>query len=70
MMLRGHAHRVLGTFARKSIFAMESQVSNYSSSSWHGTTILCVRKNGKVVMAGDGQVSAGPTVVKGTAKKS
>jgi ATP-dependent HslUV protease subunit HslV len=37
--------------------------------SWHGTTILCVRKGGKVVMAGDGQVSLGSTVVKGTAKK-
>lgn len=36
---------------------------------WHGTTILCVRKNGRVVMAGDGQVSAGSTVVKGTALK-
>ncbi|MBI1275035.1 ATP-dependent protease subunit HslV [bacterium] len=37
--------------------------------SWHGTTILCVRKGDKVVMAGDGQVSLGSTVVKGTAKK-
>lgn len=33
------------------------------------TTILCVRKNGKVCMAGDGQVSLGPTVVKGNARK-
>lgn len=36
---------------------------------WHGTTILCVRKGGKVVIAGDGQVSIGPTVIKATAKK-
>jgi ATP-dependent HslUV protease subunit HslV len=36
---------------------------------WHGTTILCVRKNGKVVIAGDGQVSAGPTILKGNARK-
>lgn len=36
---------------------------------WHGTTILCVRKNGKVVIAGDGQVSAGATILKGNAKK-
>ncbi len=36
---------------------------------WHGTTILCVRKNGKVVLAGDGQVSAGPTILKGNARK-
>jgi ATP-dependent HslUV protease subunit HslV len=31
---------------------------------WHGTTILCVRKGGSVVIAGDGQVSMGDTVVK------
>jgi len=37
--------------------------------SWHGTTILCVRKNGQVVLAGDGQVSAGPTILKGNARK-
>lgn len=37
--------------------------------SWHGTTIVCVRKNGKVVIAGDGQVSAGPTILKGNARK-
>jgi len=33
------------------------------------TTILCVRKNGKVAMGGDGQVTLGNTVVKGGAKK-
>ncbi len=31
-------------------------------SAWHGTTILCVRKDGKVVMIGDGQVSQGNQV--------
>ncbi|APE45080.1 HslU--HslV peptidase proteolytic subunit [Sulfitobacter alexandrii] len=36
---------------------------------WHGTTIIGVRKNGKVVVAGDGQVSLGQTVIKGTARK-
>lgn len=36
---------------------------------WHGTTILAVRKNGKVAIAGDGQVSLGPTVIKATAQK-
>ena len=36
---------------------------------WHGTTILCVRKDGKVAMAGDGQVSMGQTVVKSNARK-
>jgi ATP-dependent HslUV protease subunit HslV len=36
---------------------------------WHGTTILSVRKNGKVVIAGDGQVSLGQTVIKHSARK-
>ncbi len=36
---------------------------------WHGTTILAVRKNGKVVVGGDGQVSLGDTVIKGNARK-
>lgn len=36
---------------------------------WHGTTILCVRKGGKVVIAGDGQVSMGATIIKANAKK-
>ena len=36
---------------------------------WHGTTILAVRRGGKVVVAGDGQVSLGQTVIKGGARK-
>ncbi len=36
---------------------------------WHGTTIVGVKKNGKVVIAGDGQVSLGQTVIKGSARK-
>ena len=36
---------------------------------WHGTTILCVRRDGRVAMAGDGQVSLGNTVIKGNARK-
>lgn len=36
---------------------------------WHGTTILCVRKDGRVVIAGDGQVTMGQTVVKSNARK-
>jgi ATP-dependent HslUV protease subunit HslV len=36
---------------------------------WHGTTILAVRRGGAVVMAGDGQVSLGQTVIKGSARK-
>ncbi|WP_407493855.1 ATP-dependent protease subunit HslV [Pseudooceanicola sp. MF1-13] len=36
---------------------------------WHGTTIIGVRKGGQVVVAGDGQVSLGQTVIKGSARK-
>ena len=36
---------------------------------WHGTTILSVRKNGTVIIMGDGQVSVGNTVMKSSAKK-
>ena len=42
---------------------------NNSAIVWHGTTIMSVRKNGKVVVAGDGQVSMGQTVMKPNAKK-
>ena len=36
---------------------------------WHGTTIVSVRKGGRVVIAGDGQVSMGATIMKANAKK-
>jgi ATP-dependent HslUV protease subunit HslV len=36
---------------------------------FHGTTILCVRKDGKVAIAGDGQVTLGHTILKHNAKK-
>ena len=36
---------------------------------WHGTTILSLRKGGEVVVAGDGQVSLGQTIVKSNARK-
>ena len=39
------------------------------STKFYGTTILAVRKNGKVAIAGDGQVSLGSTVLKSNAKK-
>lgn len=37
--------------------------------SFRGTTIVAVRKDGKVAIAGDGQVTAGETVMKGNARK-
>jgi ATP-dependent HslUV protease subunit HslV len=36
---------------------------------WHSTTILSLRKGGKVIVAGDGQVTAGTTVIKANARK-
>ncbi|MDP6269529.1 MAG: ATP-dependent protease subunit HslV [Alphaproteobacteria bacterium] len=36
---------------------------------WYGTTILAVRKDGQAVIAGDGQVSVGDTVIKASAQK-
>ena len=44
-------------------------MQNDSSATWHGTTILAVRKDGHVTIAGDGQVSMGNTIVKSNAKK-
>ena len=44
-------------------------MNNTNFPGWHGTTIIGVRKGKQVVVAGDGQVSLGPTVIKGTAKK-
>ena len=36
---------------------------------WHATTILCVRRDGRVAMGGDGQVTVGDVVLKSTAQK-
>ena len=44
-------------------------MSNDNFPGWHGTTIIGVKKNGEVVIAGDGQVSLGQTVIKGSARK-
>ncbi|MCB9963973.1 MAG: ATP-dependent protease subunit HslV [Rhodospirillales bacterium] len=41
----------------------------YDSHQWHATTILAIRKGTDVVIAGDGQVSMGPTVLKANARK-
>jgi ATP-dependent HslUV protease subunit HslV len=45
------------------------QNASNSFPDWHGTTILAVRKDGQTVVAGDGQVSMGQTIVKGNARK-
>jgi ATP-dependent HslUV protease, peptidase subunit HslV len=38
-------------------------------SRFHGTTIVCVHRNGKVALGGDGQVTMGNTIMKGNARK-
>jgi len=47
----------------------ENIMNEQSAKNWRGTTILCVRKDNTVVIAGDGQVSIGDTVVKTNARK-
>ena len=44
-------------------------MNEQNNPSWHGTTIISVRKDNQVVIAGDGQVSLGNTVSKGSAQK-
>jgi ATP-dependent HslUV protease, peptidase subunit HslV len=52
-------------------FLKSEMMTEHTSSfpHWHGTTILTVRKGNKVVIAGDGQVSLGQTIIKGNARK-
>jgi ATP-dependent HslUV protease subunit HslV len=44
-------------------------MSEQNNPSWHGTTIISVKKDNQVVIAGDGQVSLGNTVIKSSAQK-
>jgi ATP-dependent HslUV protease subunit HslV len=48
---------------------MNDHSSSHGLVQWHGTTIIGVKKNGQTVIAGDGQVSMGNTVMKPNAKK-
>jgi len=48
---------------------MSQEPPSGAPAQWHGTTILSVRKDGKVVVAGDGQVTFGNTVMKSNARK-
>ncbi|WP_228242792.1 ATP-dependent protease subunit HslV [Porphyrobacter sp. GA68] len=48
---------------------MNDPAASHGLQQWHGTTIIGVRKNGKTVVAGDGQVSMGNTVMKPNARK-
>lgn len=44
-------------------------MNSRTNETFHGTTIVSVRKGGKVAIGGDGQVTFGPTVMKANAKK-
>ena len=48
---------------------MDSSAASHGLTQWHGTTIIGVKKDGKTVLAGDGQVSMGNTVMKPNARK-
>ena len=48
---------------------MDNNVSSHGLIQWHGTTIIGVKKGGRTVIAGDGQVSMGNTVMKPNARK-
>jgi ATP-dependent HslUV protease subunit HslV len=48
---------------------MSDHSSSHGTVTWHGTTIIGVKAGGKTVIAGDGQVSMGNTVMKPNAKK-
>ena len=48
---------------------MDDNAASHGLIQWHGTTIIGVSKNGKTVVAGDGQVSMGNTVMKPNARK-
>ncbi len=48
---------------------MSNDTASHGLTQWHGTTIVGVKRDGKIVIAGDGQVSMGNTVMKPNARK-
>jgi ATP-dependent HslUV protease subunit HslV len=48
---------------------MDTSMASHGLIQWHGTTIIGVKRGGKTVIAGDGQVSMGNTVMKPNARK-
>ncbi len=48
---------------------MSNEQNPAHNPNWHGTTIIAIRKGGEVVIAGDGQVTVGATVMKSNARK-
>jgi ATP-dependent HslUV protease, peptidase subunit HslV len=67
--MAGSGHMVAATTRLLTQPDRNELTSSHDPINWHGTTILTVRKGGKVVVAGDGQVSMGDTIMKGNARK-
>jgi ATP-dependent HslUV protease subunit HslV len=61
--------RCLTPFSIRTSQTAMTRADAATTDTWHGTTILSVRKDGRVVIAGDGQVSLGQTVIKAKARK-
>ena len=68
-MIRRGGTRLTAGASGGSIFGKKMGAGVSEFPGWHGTTIVAVRRGGKVVVAGDGQVSLGQTVIKGSARK-
>jgi len=64
-MVRRSAKRVFRIAGRTAVLS----IGSFEMEQFRGTTILSVRRGGKVVIGGDGQVSLGATVMKGNARK-
>ncbi|EJK73216.1 hypothetical protein THAOC_05171, partial [Thalassiosira oceanica] len=62
-------HEILQQLDLSELSANFNATPSALSPDWHGTTIVCVRKNGRVCMMGDGMVSMGNVIVKPNAKK-
>src|SRR5271165_5859431 len=62
-------HVAFATRGRRCGLQAARRMADRDGMTWHGTTILCVRKDRQVVIAGDGQVTMGQAIVKSNARK-
>lgn len=68
-LIGSHAPQAVALVRHISHIRFMTENQQHGMQQWHGTTILSVRKNGKVIVIGDGQVSMGQTVMKPNARK-
>ncbi|MDF2965524.1 MAG: hslV [Rickettsiaceae bacterium] len=69
MNFKGLFHNTCNCFLFNIYLDIIMYSSNEKASTMHGTTILCVKKDNEVLIAADGQVSLGPTIMKSSARK-